>query len=100
MKIKLKKLSQKDIEERKANYDIFVEIKEKKMFESREDVISSLVSEYDKNIKSFYNTKQNQSYEKFWTLNRLIHYYNDLRNGRKETYNTERGEDGIFNLKK
>ena len=100
MKIKLKKLSQKDIEEKKANYDIFVEVKEKKMFESREDVILALVSEYDKNIKSFYNTKQNQSYEKFWTFNRLIHYYNDLRNGRKETYNTERGEDGIFNLKK
>ena len=61
MKIKLKKLSQKDIEEKKANYDIFVEVKEKKMFESREDVILALVSEYDKNIKSFYNTKQNQS---------------------------------------
>ena len=30
MKIKLKKLSQKDIEEKKANYDIFVEVKEKK----------------------------------------------------------------------
>lgn len=31
MKIKLKKLSQKDIEEKKANYDVFVEVKEKKI---------------------------------------------------------------------
>ena len=31
MKVQLKKLSQKDIEERKANYDVFVEVKEKKM---------------------------------------------------------------------
>lgn len=31
MKIKLKKLSQEDIEARKASYDIFVELKEKKM---------------------------------------------------------------------
>ena len=31
MKIKLKKLSQKDIEERKANYDVFFEVKDKKM---------------------------------------------------------------------
>lgn len=31
MKVHLKKLSQKDIEERKANYDVFVEVKEKKM---------------------------------------------------------------------
>ena len=30
MKVHLKKLSQKDIEERKANYDVFVEIKDKK----------------------------------------------------------------------
>jgi len=67
---------------------------------SREDIILALVSEYGKNIKSFYNTKSNQSYETFWTLNRLTHYYNDLRSGKKETYNTERGEDGIFRLKK
>ena len=31
MKVHLKKLSQKDIEERKANYDVFVEVKDKKM---------------------------------------------------------------------
>ena len=31
MKVHLKKLSQKDIEERKANYDVFVEVKEKKI---------------------------------------------------------------------
>tara|TARA_R100000951_G_scaffold19477_1_gene16298 strand:+ start:237 stop:443 length:207 start_codon:yes stop_codon:yes gene_type:complete len=66
---------------------------------NKEDVILALVGEYDKNIKSFYNTKSNKSIEKFWTFNRLIHYYNDLRNGRKETYHTERGEDGIFRLK-
>jgi hypothetical protein len=58
---------------------------------SREDVILALVSEYGKNIKSFYNYN--------WTFNRLIHYYNDLRNGRKETHNTERCEDGVFRLK-
>ena len=31
MKVHLKKLSKKDIEERKANYDVFVEVKEKKI---------------------------------------------------------------------
>jgi len=31
MKVHLKKLSQKDIEERKANYDVFVEVKDKNM---------------------------------------------------------------------
>ncbi len=31
MKIKLKKLSQKDVEERKANYDVFVKTKDKEM---------------------------------------------------------------------
>ena len=67
---------------------------------NREDVILALVKEYGKNIKSFYNTPTSKNNEKFWTLNRLTHYYNDLRNGRKETYNTERGEDGIFKLKK
>ena len=67
---------------------------------NREDVILALVKEYGKNIKSFYNTPTSKNNEKFWTLNRLTHYYNDLRNGRKETYNTERGEDGIFKLRK
>ena len=67
---------------------------------NREDVILALVKEYGKNIKSFYNTPTSKNNEKFWTLNRLTHYYNDLRNGRKETYNTERGDDGIFKLKK
>jgi len=67
---------------------------------NREDVILALVKEYGKNIKSFYNTPTSKNNEKFWTLNRLTHYYNDLRNGRKETYNTERGKDGIFKLRK
>ena len=66
---------------------------------NREDIILSLVNEYGKNIKSFYNTSTSKNPEKFWTFNRLIHYYNDLKYGRKETYNTEQGEDGIFKLK-
>ena len=67
---------------------------------SREDIILALVSEYDKNIKSFYNTPTSKNNEKFWTLNRLTRYYNDLRSGKKGTFNTERGEDGVFKLKK
>ena len=35
MKVQLKKLSQKDIEERKANYDVFVEIKDTRTFSEK-----------------------------------------------------------------
>ena len=67
---------------------------------NKEDIIIALVDEYGKNIKSFYNTPTSRNNEKFWTFNRLLHYYNDIRAGKKESYNTERGEDGIFRLKK
>ena len=67
---------------------------------NREDIILALVSEYGKRIESFYNTPTSKTNEKFWTFNRLIHYYNDIRGGRKERYNTEQGVDGVFNLKK
>ncbi len=41
---------------------------------SREDIILALVSEYDKNIKSFYNTKQQ--------IEKASEYFVSYKNGK------------------
>jgi hypothetical protein len=54
-------------------------------FNNREEVIAALVAEFNKKPESF---NYNKTAQKFWTFNRLIHYYWDIKLGRKETYHT------------
>ena len=41
-------------------------------FETRRDIIATLVAEFGENAESF---DYNQSATRFWTYNRLLHYY-------------------------
>lgn len=67
---------------------------------NRLNVIVALKQEFNENPDSFYNTKTNKSVEKFWTFNRLLKYYWDLKLGRKETYRTQKNvETGYYELK-
>ena len=67
-------------------------------FTNRAEVIEALARDFGKNPASFNNNERTKSREKFWTFNRLIHYYWDIKYGRKETYHTTQGEDGYFHL--
>lgn len=70
-------------------------------FQSRQEIISALKNEFGENPNSFNNTSTNKSVEKFWTYNRLLHYYWDIKHGRKKTYITKKNpETGYYELKK
>jgi len=62
--------------------------------------IEALVLDYGKNPRSFQNTATNKQNSKFWTYNRLLHFYHDIQSGKKESYNTKKGPDGKYHLKK
>lgn len=74
---------------------------EKPTFQSRQEIILALQNEFNENPKGFDNTSTNKSVEKFWTYNRLLHYYWDIKLGRKKTYITKKNrETGYYELKK
>jgi hypothetical protein len=69
-----------------------------KEFATRGEVINALVEEFNENPNSF---SYNKTATRFWTFNRLIHYYWDIKNGRKKEYNTVLNpETGWYELKK
>lgn len=70
-------------------------------FTNRTEIIAALKEEFNENPKGFNNTEKSKSVEKFWTYNRLLHYYFDIKNGRKKTYMTRLNPaTGYFELKK
>jgi hypothetical protein len=44
-------------------------------FNTRQDIINALVNEFSEKASSFNNNEKTKSREKFWTYNRLLHYY-------------------------
>jgi hypothetical protein len=67
-------------------------------FKNRHDVINALVKEFNKKPSSF---DYNKTAVKFWSFNRLLHYYWDIKLGRKETYNTVYNSlTGFYEIKK
>ena len=48
-------------------------------FRNREEVIDALVKDFNQKPGSFNNNERTKSREKFWTFNRLIHYYFKLK---------------------
>ena len=67
-------------------------------FNTRGEVINALVTEFNQNRNGF---SYNKTAVKFWTFNRLIHHYWDLKMGRKCTYLTELNPaTGYYELKK
>jgi hypothetical protein len=70
-------------------------------FSNRHQIIAALEAEFGENPKGFNNTEKSKSVEKFWTFNRLMHYYFDIKNGRKKTYMTRLNpKTGQYELKK
>lgn len=57
-------------------------------FESKEQIVEKLVSEWGMEKTSFYNTPTNKQREKFWTFNRTLHYLAKLE---REYIKTEHG---------
>lgn len=69
-------------------------------FQNRQEIILALQTEFEKSPNGFNNSSTNKSVEKFWTFNRLLHYYWDIKLGRKETYRTKKNkETGYYELK-
>jgi hypothetical protein len=58
-------------------------------FTSRTEIISALQKEFNENPASFNNNEKTKSREKFWTYNRLLRYYWDIKCGFKKTYQTQ-----------
>jgi hypothetical protein len=66
-------------------------------FNTRQEIINALVAEFNANSNNF---DYNKTAVKFWTFNRLFHYYWDLKMGRKCTYLTEfNPTTGYYQLK-
>jgi hypothetical protein len=68
-------------------------------FDGPMDVIDALVKNYGKSKSSFLNTPTNKQRQKFWTFNRLMHFYFDIQRGDKERYRTVK-KNGIYVLSK
>lgn len=69
-------------------------------FNNRTEIIIALKEEFNHKPAGFNNSSTNKSVEKFWTFNRLFHYYWDIKRGRKETYRTRKNkETGFYELK-
>ena len=47
----------------------------KNEFNTRQDIIEALVEEFKEKESSFNNNEKTKSREKFWTYNRLLHFY-------------------------
>jgi hypothetical protein len=67
-------------------------------FTNRGEIILALQKEFNYKPESF---SYNKTALRFWTFNRLLHYYWDIKQGRKKTYITELNpETGYYELKK
>tara|TARA_R110000803_G_scaffold206298_1_gene273494 strand:- start:1267 stop:1503 length:237 start_codon:yes stop_codon:yes gene_type:complete len=53
-------------------------------FKNKDEVVDALVKDFGKNSKTFYNTPTNKNIEKFYTFNRTLRYYYDLKSGKKK----------------
>ena len=72
-----------------------------KSFENRTEIISALENEFGHKASSFNNNEKTKSREKFWTYNRLLRYYFDIKMGIKETYRTKYNKTtGYYELRK
>ena len=70
-------------------------------FETRTEIIKALETEFGHNPKSFNNNERTKSNERFWTYNRLLRFYWDIKQGVKETYRTQLNPStGYYELKK
>ncbi len=69
-----------------------------KHFSNRQEIIQALSEEFNERPNGF---SYNKTALKFWTYNRLFHYYWDIKWGRKKEYNTILNpETGWYELKK
>ncbi len=59
------------------------------VFKNREEVIDALHKEFNHKPGGFNNNERTKSREKFWTYNRLLRFYWDIKCGFKETYRTQ-----------
>ena len=59
-----------------------------KTFANREEIIAALVNEFGEKAASFNNNENTRSRERFWTYNRLLRYYWDIKCGFKKTFQT------------
>ena len=68
------------------------------VFETREEIIKALATEFNENPTGF---SYNKTALKFWTFNRLFHHYWDIKMGRKNVFRTKlNSETGYYELKK
>ena len=49
-------------------------------FNTRQDIVKALVEEFSEKASSFNNNEKTKSREKFWTYNRLLHFYHKKKN--------------------
>jgi len=67
-------------------------------FTTRGELINALTEEFNENPAGF---SYNKTATRFWTFNRLLHYYWDIKWGRKKQYNTFLNEaTGWYELQK
>lgn len=57
-------------------------------FQTKQQIVQTLVDEWGEKETSFYNTPTNKSREKFWTFNRTLQHLFKLR---REYVKTEHG---------
>lgn len=57
-------------------------------FQTKQQIVQTLVDEWGEKETSFYNTPTNQSVEKFWTFNRTLQHLFKLE---REYVKTEHG---------
>lgn len=53
-------------------------------FKNKDEVVDALVKDFGKRRETFYNTPTNKNIEKFYTFNRTLRYYYDLKSGKKK----------------
>ena len=69
------------------------------VFNTRTEIIKALQTEFNENPAGFNNNEKTKQREKFWTFNRLLRYYWDMKQGRKLTYRTVlNSETGYYEL--
>jgi hypothetical protein len=69
------------------------------VFNTRTEIIKALQTEFNENPAGFNNNERTKSREKFWTFNRLLRYYWDMKQGRKQTFRTVLNpETGYYEL--
>lgn len=60
-----------------------------RIFNTKQDIVKVLVTEWGETESSFYNTSTNKQREKFWTYNRILQYLFKLE---REYVKTEHGK--------